>query len=187
MTDFQIKTAAPRFDVTGAVGGIVASGVLQSLDVGIGTGPTGMAGLSFTGPTGPAGTSTGGTYTPIVTFGGSTAGITYAAQRGKYSKLNNVVFIEIEISLNSKGSAPGVFTVSLPTVVDSFVFASLACSWSNLALDSGYTSLGGFTTSGGQTMVIQQSGPATVINISLSDTNFANNSQIRLYGCYFSQ
>lgn len=46
-------------------------------------------------------------WTPTLTFGGASTGITYAARSGKYSIINNVVTLYFAIELSSKGSATG--------------------------------------------------------------------------------
>lgn len=46
-----------------------------------------------------------GTFTPSINFGGVTTGITYSTQSGTYTRIGNQVFIDIAITLSSKGSA----------------------------------------------------------------------------------
>jgi hypothetical protein len=48
-----------------------------------------------------------GTWTPALTIGGGTTGITYSVQTGKYSKVGNIVSISIEIVTSSKGALTG--------------------------------------------------------------------------------
>lgn len=48
-----------------------------------------------------------GTWTPAVAFGGSTTGITYSVQNGRYVKIGKRVFLDGTINLSNKGSATG--------------------------------------------------------------------------------
>lgn len=53
-----------------------------------------------------------GTFTPVLTFGGASTGITYAAQSGQYSRVNGITTVFIYIVLSSKGSATGSMTIT---------------------------------------------------------------------------
>ena len=55
-----------------------------------------------------------GTYTPTVSYSGSTSGVTYNARTGSYTKIGNVISVQIAISLSSKGTGSGSVVVSLP-------------------------------------------------------------------------
>ena len=46
-----------------------------------------------------------GTWTPTITFGGASTGITYTTQSGTYTKIGNIVRLTANIVLSSKGSA----------------------------------------------------------------------------------
>lgn len=48
-----------------------------------------------------------GTFTPGMTFGGSAAGITYSTQTGRYTKIGNIVIVQIRIVLTNNGSGSG--------------------------------------------------------------------------------
>ncbi len=48
-----------------------------------------------------------GTWTPGVSFGAGTTGITYSSQPGRYTKIGNLVYVNAVISLSSKGSSTG--------------------------------------------------------------------------------
>ena len=61
-----------------------------------------------------------GTFTPTVTFGGGSTGITYHSTRrvGKYTKIGNCVEYYIHVELTSKGSSTGSCEISgLPFTV----------------------------------------------------------------------
>jgi len=48
-----------------------------------------------------------GTFTPAYTFGGSSTGITYYAQLGRYTKIGRIVICDIYLGLTDKGSESG--------------------------------------------------------------------------------
>jgi len=64
-----------------------------------------------------------GTYTPVITFGGGSSGITYnsGSTSGIYTKVGRMVLVSINIVLTSKGSSSGSAEVSLPFTPTSFV------------------------------------------------------------------
>lgn len=57
---------------------------------------------------------TSGSWTPILSFGGATTGITYAVQSGTYRVAGGMMHFEINLTLTSKGSAAGIADISLP-------------------------------------------------------------------------
>ena len=86
-----------------------------------------------------------GTFTPTITFGGGSTGITYSTQIGSYTKIGNKVFYFIYIVLTSKGSSTGGLNVigmpftssgSNAYVPASSFVASMASLSSNLMIRS---------------------------------------------------
>lgn len=71
------------------------------------------------------GTATGaiteeGVWTPVLTIGGSSAGITYTTQSARYQRVGNVVNIQCRITLSSKGALSGsVLITGLPVAAQS--------------------------------------------------------------------
>ena len=58
-------------------------------------------------------------WTPFVTFGGGSTGITYATQTGKACKIGRMVFFAFFVSLTNKGSSTGTAAVNgLPYTVN---------------------------------------------------------------------
>jgi hypothetical protein len=54
-----------------------------------------------------------GTWTPVLTFGGSSTGITYdVSDRGLYTKVGNIVTVFVRMVLTSKGSASGTALIT---------------------------------------------------------------------------
>jgi hypothetical protein len=62
-----------------------------------------------------------GTWTPGISFGGGTTGITYSSQTGTYTKIGNRVFIDGIFTLSNKGSSTGAALITgLPFAVGAF-------------------------------------------------------------------
>jgi uncharacterized protein YaiE (UPF0345 family) len=53
-----------------------------------------------------------GTWTPAVTFGGGSTGITYSAQLGNYTKIGRIVHVQFRINMSNKGSSTGSAAVA---------------------------------------------------------------------------
>jgi hypothetical protein len=59
-----------------------------------------------------------GTWTPTVTFGGGSTGVTYSTQQGSYTRIGNRVVAQCNIALSSKGTSTGTLLVNgLPFTV----------------------------------------------------------------------
>lgn len=123
-----------------------------------------------------------GTFTPVLAFGGASAGITYSTQTGHYTRTGSVVTCQINIILTSKGTSTGAAGMGgLP-----FAPATGTAPISMLAAQNltytGSAYLGfagpGFTTT---TFLSQISGGAISI---LNNTAFVDTSTIRLIVTY---
>ena len=55
-----------------------------------------------------------GTWTPALTFGGGSTGITYTVQEGGYTKIGRQVFCTGLLTLSNKGSSTGIAEITLP-------------------------------------------------------------------------
>lgn len=55
-----------------------------------------------------------GTWTPVLTFGGGSTGITYTSQEGYYTRIGNTVTATGGFILSAKGSSTGSAAISLP-------------------------------------------------------------------------
>ena len=93
-------------------------------------------GIDFSATADGSGTSTSellddyeeGTFTPSVTFGGNSVGVTYTALRnGVYTRIGRLVHCYVAIQLTSKGSSTGnVFIEGLPfTATDIIAYTSI--------------------------------------------------------------
>ncbi len=145
-------------------------------------------GLTFNGDTAAANALDDyeeGTWTPTISFGGSSTGITYQANGGRYTKIGRQVTVTSYILLTSKGSATG------SARVEGLPFASASgvqfYPTANLSAISAITYVGmlqayvniGFTTI--DLVETTEAGSQSAI----TDADFTNASQIILSATYF--
>lgn len=122
---------------------------------------------------------TSGTWAPLLAFGGASAGITYIANTGRYTKIGNCVFFSVAIALSDKGSSTGVATVTLP-------FTSAAYSATLVSPTNTFTipaPLYALTLAG--TALTQIRYNNTGNQITATNALFANESQFGIDGFYF--
>jgi len=123
-----------------------------------------------------------GTWTPTLTFGDASVGITYAVQGGTYTKVGNLVTGRFIIVLSNKGSSTGVATITgLPYTVNSadvgVASVEVASNFTTNVVQSGYTQ--NSTT----TIVLNYfSSTGTAL---LDNTNFNNNTRLDMWFSYF--
>lgn len=120
-----------------------------------------------------------GTWTPVLRFGESTAGITYAYRMGRYTRIANVVYWNLEINLSSKGSASGTANIAgLPfSNVSGSDYYHTVGRTSNIYVPSGQW----------LSSVIVNTTVYLITNTGsyFSSSEFANNSILRASGFYF--
>ena len=107
-------TASGTLGVTGntTVGGTLVNTGLITASAGVAIGGTGSANTLDDYEE--------GSFTPSVTFGSGSSGVTYSGSRrvGKYTKIGNVVEYFIHVELTSKGSSTGAVQITgLPFTV----------------------------------------------------------------------
>jgi hypothetical protein len=144
----------------------------------VGTGTS----VSLTGREVPVYTT--GTWTPTITFGGGSTGVTYSQQEGNYTRIGRIVYVSGYFVLTSKGTDTGSakinglpFTaVNLGSQTESFVVNRTA----NMAsLTSAIT---GNVDDNASTFALFDHGAAG--STTVDDTNFTNTSVIRFSGTY---
>ena len=126
-----------------------------------------------------------GTFTPTVTFGGNSTGMSYNRQYGRYTKIGNRVLVNIYISFTAKGSSTGVAIINgLPFTN---VTASLTSADTVAAIQLPQVTYSGYVAASvldnSTTMSIGQITTAGVAS-QLTDTNFANNSAVQIQAQY---
>lgn len=122
-------------------------------------------------------------WTPSVTFGGASTGLTYGTRAGFYEVIGSRIFIEAAIILTAKGSSTGVALVTgLPFAANATAGYNHSFSvWADaLASISGHL----------QTLIIPSSTSirlehlGTGTSAQLTEANFTNTSAIILSGVY---
>lgn len=121
------------------------------------------------------------TYTPVLSFGGGSTGITYSVQSGIYAINGNWVTFSATLLLSNKGSSTGAAAVTLPIAANGTLGGVLTCQCTATfpASTSYYIS---FIAASGTTCTITGVGSAT--STGAADTNFANNTTVRISGTY---
>ncbi len=101
------STARMSIDSTGAI-------VLPNDSPGIQFGTSGAAGLTSK----TLDDYEEGTWTPTLSFGGNSTSITYSARAGSYTRVGNVVFLQLAMNVSNTGSSTGDLLISLPFAVN---------------------------------------------------------------------
>lgn len=124
-----------------------------------------------------------GTFTPSLTFGGGSTGMTYSTQAGVYNIVGRTVYYQIRITLTAKGSSTGTATVTanLPTPATGTFPASMTAG--DITFASGYL-VASARNSSGFNILIQNPTSATPI-ANLTDAAFADTSNFNITGFYF--
>lgn len=151
------------------------------------TGTPYVTGISFNAGVNTLNTYTdGGSFTPVIAFGGSSTGITYVDQIGKYTRIGNIVYFGIIITLSSKGAQAGAATMSgFPVSAAGALAQVMPITEVDNVTYTGTAISSYINTSGtpGTVFTMWQTGPAGAV--ALSNTNFANNSRFETNGFYF--
>ncbi|TPN11726.1 hypothetical protein [Mesorhizobium sp. B2-1-2] len=120
-----------------------------------------------------------GAWTPTLTFGGASVGITYTTRQGRYTKIGNQVTIWVYIKLSSKGSSTGnaIITGAPFTALSNMSFYA-----GTVGFYSGTTSVinAGTAIPAATSVINLYNLPAGVWN----DTNVGNTTDIILSICY---
>jgi hypothetical protein len=118
-----------------------------------------------------------GTWTPTITFGGASVGLTYSTRDCSYQKIGNRVRITGYIFLSNKGSSTGTAKLNgLPftSANSNFGLGTFSATYFNAF--SGLTSVICGYVNSNSTQVFMQSGSATGTG-DMGDGNFTNTSQ----------
>jgi len=127
-----------------------------------------------------------GTFTPTVTFGGASTGVTYIDQSGKFTRIGNVLTFELSVQISSKGSSTGDFALGgLP-------YASAASGAANAIMSIVGTGFTGFTNSFVYGRILASTQAVTILRMTndgasvfqLSNTAATNTMSLALSGSY---
>lgn len=122
-----------------------------------------------------------GTWTPAITFGGGSTGLTHSAQEGTYTKIGRQVFVRGSLTLSAKGSSTGQARVTgLP-------FSSASGKTGTVVVDyySGLTLATGIVAEvpGGSSSASFYI-PGASSSAGATDANFTNTSALWFSGFY---
>ena len=123
-------------------------------------------------------------FSPTLTFGGGSTGITYTTQVGDYYRIGELVWIVIYIVLSSKGSSTGDAAFSnLPFAIDTtypYTF-SLAGLGGTITYTGDVIGLSASST----TIVFSNLATGTTAT-NLTDAAFTNTTDIKISGFYIT-
>lgn len=131
------------------------------------------------------------TWTPALAFSGAAVGITYTSRAGIYIKIGRFVLASFEMVLSSKGTSVGNAAVTGLTASDSFRPAATTSFWGPLSWAAMTSALVEaqfqFLNSAGTPAFVLLGATAAATSLSsLTNTNFANTTQIRGTVAYVS-
>ena len=142
-------------------------------------------GISFDSGSNILGDYEKGTFTPVLSFGGGTTGITYSLQAANYIRIGDLVNFNIRMVLTSKGTDTGIATItglSITPDSSSPYHGVIACT--NLTFSGNYVEARIVDNSGFEVQVQNNtSGSATT---SITDSGFANNTSLRISGSFIT-
>jgi hypothetical protein len=130
---------------------------------------------------------TTGNFTPSLTFGGSSTGITYSTTpSGTYTKIGNIVMFSLGLTLTSKGSATGVASITgLP--ITSGVGNNVLMNATEITLPSQtFQILGEISSTSTTVVLVCSSGTSPGTSAQMDNTFFLNNTSMQLEGFYYA-
>jgi hypothetical protein len=127
-----------------------------------------------------------GTWTPALSFGAATTGITYSVQSGGYVKVGGQVTVWAQITLSNRGSATGVARVTgLPfTNVNAAGRSEGATAVFNFWTSMAGTPIPLGYVQNNNTTIYLMNGVASNANPSLLESNFSNSSSVYFNATY---
>lgn len=132
--------------------------------------------------------STAVSFTPTLSFGGGSTGITYGTQVGVYLQLGKLVYIYGQIILTNKGSSTGKVRINgaVPFPTTGAVASNIAVNMDlGITLDVNFTSVFGYMPSGSAQIQIYEQGSGQT-SFYLDETYFSNTSSFEFCGMYIS-
>lgn len=130
-----------------------------------------------------------GTFTPGLTFGGGSTGLTFSSQIGQYSRIGKLVWFAIQLVLTAKGTSTGTASITgLPfnsanTPGGSTINTVFPVSASNLTFTG---QVNARCAGGGSAALALDNWASAGARASLTDAAFANNTLIQITGVYYA-
>jgi hypothetical protein len=129
-----------------------------------------------------------GTWTPGISFGGASVGVTYTLQSGSYQIFGNAVLLSGTFTLSSKGSSTGTINITgFPFTIPTTIYRQdFQIQWATgLTLDSGFSDVWGEGVNSSTTSFLNEGSIAGGNFARLSNTNISNTFSMTLTGFYF--
>jgi hypothetical protein len=126
---------------------------------------------------------TDGSWTPALTFGGGTTGITYSLQEGFYRKLGEMNIITCRIVLTSKGSSTGSATITGVNVAAVVPQVGSTINFTVAGASVGFHPFAAITTS---TINLMYHNTSSSASAALTDASFANNTALEFTIVYIA-
>jgi hypothetical protein len=147
-------------------------------------------GISFNGDTAAANALDDyeeGTWTPSITFGQSSIGITHNSQQGKYLKVGRLVYLQCHCSLSSKGTASGVADVNgLPFAISIGSLGVFNPIGDRQNLNTGGEPVNAYLSNGNSYIRLYENAFDGTGNTTVTNTNFANDTDIDINLVYYT-
>ena len=123
-------------------------------------------------------------WTPSVSFGGASVGVTYTVQLGSIYKIGKCVSFTCYIQLSSKGSSVGDIAITGLPFVNQSNYSSVTCELRTVTAGVGDQHIqGGIVSSG--TGITMSNIAASGFRDNLNNADFTNTSIISISGTYF--
>ena len=129
-------------------------------------------------------------FTPTLTLGGASVGMTYTQQLGYYYTIGKSVTFTVQITLSAKGSSTGQANISISGIGSTPGAARQAfqvfydtASGTRTTLPAGCTSLNPYIDSGSTNIIIAACGSGTFATV-LTDANIFDKSSFVITGTY---
>lgn len=145
-------------------------------------------GLTFNGDTAAANALDDyeeGTFTPTLAFGGASVGVTYDPNQGTYTKIGRQVTVNGRITLTSKGSSSGLAAITgLPFTIANTEgnWTSASFRFNNITFSTQIQTVGSPNST---SFVFTQTNGVTGVSADVTNSNFANNTEIQFSLTYF--
>lgn len=124
------------------------------------------------------------TYTPVVSFGGASVGITYTFQSGRYTQFPGRACVDIAIFLSNNGSSTGAMAITLPVATHASSVAQTLAVRGNVFAATVTSTPQAYLAANGSSIGLEfiSSGNA----VAITDAHTTDTTQVILTGCYES-
>ena len=128
-----------------------------------------------------------GTWTPSITFGQSSTGITHNVQNGKYVKIGSAVYVSCHCSLSSKGTAAGVADINgLPFTINQQAFGAFQPIGDRQGLSTAGVPVNLYVAAGNAYARFYKNGFTGTGNSTVTNANFTNTTDIDVNFVYYT-